>query len=515
MAAKRVLVIAGSDSSGGAGLEADQKVIAAHGCYAMTATTALTAQNTLGVQDIHHTPPQFLKKQIDAVCEDVGVDVVKTGMLASAESIRVVAEAFQRFDIKTSVVDPVMVSTSGSQLLPQAAVSTLIAELLPLTTILTPNLPEAKLLLEIAGVDVKDPENVDDIVAMAHNILGLGPKWVLLKGGHLPLTRGKVVSREESEKEVVLNVLVGESGVTILESDYLKSNNTHGTGCSLASAIACNLASGMTMVKAVKKANHYIEAGIKTSFSLGKGSGPINHFHSTYTLPFTSGGFIPYLLDREDIQKPWKQYTEHAFVQRMGDGTLPIENFKYYMIQDYLFLVQFARANALSAYKSSTLKDIGRSVQQVVTLQEEIQLHIKFCQKYGLEEADIVNQEEDQATTAYTRYVLDIGQSQDWLALQVALLPCLIGYGMIARRLYEDSQTLRVGSRYWEWILQYVGQDYMDAMMRGSDLIEEHAGKQSVSRIEELARIFIHATNMERGFWDMGLRAGRQSDRVE
>lgn len=226
------------------------------------------------------------------------------------------------------------------------------------------------------------------------------------------------------------------------------------------------------------------------------------------------GGFIPYLLDRDDIQSPWKEYTEHEFVRQMGHGTLPVENFKYYMIQDYLFLVQFARANALSAYKSSDLRDIGRSVQQVVTLQEEIQLHINFCKEYGLEEADIVNQEEDQgelshearrdaadresATTAYTRYVLDIGQSQDWLALQVALLPCLIGYGIIARRLYEDPQTVRVGSRYWEWILQYVGQEYVDAMMRGSDLIEEHASKQSVSRVEELAQIFIHATNVSR-----------------
>jgi len=127
-----------------------------------------------------------------------------------------------------------MVSTSGSQLLPHAAVSTLINNLLPLTTILTPNLPEAKLLLQTAGVQVHDPENVDDIVAMAHNLLGLGPKWVLLKGGHLPLTKGRVVSKEESEREVVLNVLVGESGLTILESKYLKSDNTHGTGCSLA-----------------------------------------------------------------------------------------------------------------------------------------------------------------------------------------------------------------------------------------------------------------------------------------
>jgi hydroxymethylpyrimidine/phosphomethylpyrimidine kinase len=127
-----------------------------------------------------------------------------------------------------------MVSTSGSRLLPHDAVSTLIRDLLPLTTILTPNLPEAMLLLDTAGVEVKDPENADDIVSMAHKILGLGPKWVLLKGGHLPLTRGRVVSRVESEREIVLNVLVGESGLTMLESDYQRSENTHGTGCSLA-----------------------------------------------------------------------------------------------------------------------------------------------------------------------------------------------------------------------------------------------------------------------------------------
>ncbi|KAJ4377420.1 ATP-dependent RNA helicase dbp2 [Neocucurbitaria cava] len=401
----------------------------------MTATTALTAQNTLGVQGIHHTPPDFVKKQIDAVCEDVGVDVVKTG---------------------SSLPLDVMVSTSGSQLLPSAAIVTLINTLFPLTTILTPNLPEAKLLLQTAGVAVKDPENVDDVVAMAKHIHERGPRWVLLKGGHLPLTKGRLVSKDESEKDIVLNVLVGESGVTLFESKYLST------------AIACNLASGMSVVKAVKNANLYIEAGIKTSTDLGRGSGPINHFHSTYTLPFTPGGFIPYLLDREDIQKPWKQYTRHEFVQRMADGSLPIDNFKYYMIQDYLFLIQFARANALAAYKSSSLPDIGRSVQQVVTLQEEIKLHIEFCKEYGLEVADIEGQEEDQATTAYTRFVLDIGQSQDWLALQIAMLPCLIGYGIIAKRLFEDPNTLREGSKYWKWVENYVAQEYMEAMMRGS-----------------------------------------------
>lgn len=131
-----------------------------------------------------------------------------------------------------------------------------------------------------------------------------------------------------------------------------------------------------------------------------------------------------------------------------------------------------------------------------MTLQEEIKLHINFCKEYGLEEEDIQREEEDQATTAYTRYVLDVGQSQDWLALQVALLPCLIGYGIIAKRLFDDPSTLREGSKYWKWVESYVAEEYVEAMRRGEDLIEEHAGSQSVSRVDELAQIFIHATNV-------------------
>ncbi|KAF2729047.1 hypothetical protein EJ04DRAFT_503080 [Polyplosphaeria fusca] len=508
MPAKRILVIAGSDSSGGAGLEADQKVIAAHGCYAMTATTALTAQNTLGVQDIHETPPPFLRKQIDACIDDIGVDVVKTGMLASAAAIDVVAEAFQRHQVRMSVVDPVMVSTSGSQLLPEEAVETLIKTLLPLTTILTPNLPEGKLLLKTAGINFKEPENVDDIVDLAKAIQGLGPKYVLLKGGHLPLTKGRLVSKEDAEKDMVLNVLYGDGKPILMETTYLRSKNTHGTGCSLASAIACNLAVGMDISKAVDKANKYVEAGIKTSSDMGKGNGPINHFHSTYTLPFSLGGFIDYLLQRSDVQGPWEKYTKHEFVQRMADGTLPVENFKHYLIQDYLFLIHFARANALASYKSKSMEDIGRSAQQVLHLQEEIKLHISFCQDYSLSVSDLEEHAEDQACTAYTRYVLDIGQSEDWLALQVALLPCLIGYGFIARRLYDDARTVRHGNKYWKWIETYVADDYVQAMANSSDLIEKHAVRQSVARIDELTKIFVHATNMERGFWDMGLKEG-------
>ncbi|EKG20044.1 hypothetical protein MPH_02675 [Macrophomina phaseolina MS6] len=504
MDGKRILVVAGSDSSGGAGLEADQKVIAAHSCYAMTATTALTAQNTQGVYDIHHTPSSFVRKQIDACIEDIGVDVVKTGMLASASTIEVVANALKEHSVPVSIVDPVMVSTSGAQLLPEDAVETLIARLLPVTTLLTPNLPEAQLILKRAGKTADEPNSLDDIVAMARAVKALGPKYVLLKGGHVPLTKDRVVPTEEADRHIVLNVLVGEEEVHIFETGYQKSRNTHGTGCSLASAIASRLASGFDMVQAVKTANYYIEAGIRTSTDLGKGSGPINHFHSTYTLPFAPGRFLEYVLDREDVKGPWREHTHHLFVQQLADGTLPIGKFKNYLIQDYLFLIQFSRANALAAYKAKNLDDINKSARIVQHIQEEMGLHIKYCEGFGLTRAEIESHKEHPACTAYTRYVLDIGQSEDWYGLQIALMPCLIGYGHIARRLYDDPKTKREDNAYWNWVEQYVAEDYTDAVKAGLEIIEKHAVLQSPSRIEQLVQIFIHATKMETGFWDMG-----------
>lgn len=508
MAKGRVLVIAGSDSSGGAGLEADQKVISAHGCYAMTATTALTAQNTLGVTDIHYTPPAFVRKLIDACISDIGVDVVKTGMLASAGTIRVVAKALKDYHVTTTVIDPVMVSTSGSVLLPKDAIRELREHLLPQTTILTPNVPEAKLLLSDAGTSTTDLQDVEDLIKIAKTVQSLGPRYVLLKGGHLPLKKDGSVAKTDEERELMIDILYGDEKVTRIETAYLKSKNTHGTGCSLASAIASNLANGLEVVEAVKRACRYVEAGIKTSTNLGQGSGPINHFHSTYTLPFPPGRFIEYILGRPDVQKAWRHHTEHAFVSGLADGTLPVESFKYYLIQDYLFLIQFARANALVAYKAKTLDDIATGAKIVLHIQQEMALHIEYCKGFGISKEEIVATEEDQACTAYTRYVLDIGMSQDWYALQIALAPCLLGYGDIAKRLHADPKTKREGNIYWKWIENYVADDYVEAVNVGRALLERNAVLQSPSRIEDLIQIFIHATNMETGFWTMGAGAG-------
>ncbi|KAF2097226.1 hypothetical protein NA57DRAFT_66864 [Rhizodiscina lignyota] len=500
MAPKRVLVIAGSDSSGGAGLEADQKVLSAHQCYAMTATTALTAQNTQGVRNIHVTPSEFVKQQIDACIDDIGADAVKTGMLASADTIRVVADALRRHKIGVTIIDPVMVSTSGSQLLPEDAVQTLREQILPLTTILTPNLPEAQLMLENAGVEAKEPSSLQDIIEMAQSVQKLGPKYVLLKGGHIPLTKDEKISKSEADHHTVVNILCGEEAPIILKSDYIHSKNTHGTGCSLASAIAANLASEMSMEQAVRAANRYVEAGIRTSYEIGQGNGPINHFHSTYTLPFVPGGFVDYLLERPDVKGAWKEHTEHDFVKRLADNSLDIGRFKFYLIQDYLFLIHFSRAYSLLSYKSKNLQHIRDFAEIVVSMQAEMKLHLEYCRDFGLSEAEIVKHEEHQACTAYTRYVLDVGQSEDWFGLHMALLPCLIGYGKIARRLYDDPQTARGSrNRYWKWIETYVGEDYVSAVDAGSEVVEKYAVLQSPSRIEELVKIFVHATRLDYG----------------
>lgn len=197
-----------------------------------------------------------------------------------------------------------MVATTGAQLLPEAAVKTMRDSLLPLTSILTPNIPEAKLLLRDAGKEFGEIHNLDDLIALAKAVQGLGPEYVLIKGGHIPLTEDRVVACTEAESRIVVNVLYGHGQTEIIQTEYIKSRNTHGTGCSLAcayhvsllwlflananslAAIASNLAHGLGMVEAVFSATRYIEAGIKSAPDLGKGNGPINHFHSSYMLPF-------------------------------------------------------------------------------------------------------------------------------------------------------------------------------------------------------------------------------------
>ncbi len=252
----RVLVIAGSDSGGGAGIQADIKAIMAAGGYAATAITALTAQNTLGVHATLPVPAEFVRRQIEAVFDDIGADAVKTGMLGDAEMVTAVAdELARRAATIPIVVDPVMVAKGGAPLLAQAALSNLRDRLLPLASLLTPNLPEAEALL---GRPVDDPAEA------AAALCRLGPKAVLLKGGH-------------AEGATALDVLAHAGGIERFEMPRIQTRHTHGTGCTLASAIAAGLAQGMGLVDAVRRARRYVQEAIRTAPGFGAGHGPLNH----------------------------------------------------------------------------------------------------------------------------------------------------------------------------------------------------------------------------------------------
>ncbi|MEY4644562.1 MAG: bifunctional hydroxymethylpyrimidine kinase/phosphomethylpyrimidine kinase [Pseudomonadota bacterium] len=257
----RVLSIAGSDSGGGAGIQADFKTFSALGCYGMTAITAITAQNTLGVSAIHGVPLEILRAQIDSVVEDIGVDAVKIGMLHAPEVVQVVAQAIRRHAMPHVVLDPVMVATSGDRLTTARTVEVLVQELFPLSALLTPNLDEAELLL---GRKITQKAELEP-AAIA--LLALGAPAVLLKGGHL------------CGPEVV-DVLV-QPGVkpVHLSSPRIESRNVHGTGCTLSSAIASYLAMGTDMTQAVRSARAYILAAIEAGAAVrtGQGHGPLNH----------------------------------------------------------------------------------------------------------------------------------------------------------------------------------------------------------------------------------------------
>lgn len=260
----RVLSIAGSDSGGGAGIQADLKTCAALGCYGMTAIAAITVQNTLGVTGIHGVPLDIVRGQIDAVVQDIGVDAVKIGMLATPDVVSVVADAIRRHQIRNVVLDPVMVATSGDRLIVPETAQALVQELFPLATVITPNLDEAALLLgrSIDGIAALD-EAVSDLLA-------LGAPAVLLKGGHL-------------SGDLVMDVL-GRQGQAAgdylrLQSQRIVTHNGHGTGCTLSSAIASFLAQGLALEAAVTQARRYILGAIEAGAEVytGKGHGPLNH----------------------------------------------------------------------------------------------------------------------------------------------------------------------------------------------------------------------------------------------
>ena len=254
---KKVLTIAGSDSSGGAGIQADIKTITCHKMYAMSAITVLTAQNTTGVYGVQEATPEFVGQQIDCIFNDIRPDAVKIGMVSSSKIIKVIVEKLKKYNAESIVVDPVMVATSGSPLLEKEAMSTLINELLPMGTVITPNIPEAEIL---CGFKINEQ---DDMLRAAKKIATSIKGGVLIKGGHFSNTADDLLYIDGKE--------------VWYKQEKIYNENTHGTGCTLSSAIACNLADGYSIEDSIRNAKSYITGALKAGLNLGKGSGPLEH----------------------------------------------------------------------------------------------------------------------------------------------------------------------------------------------------------------------------------------------
>jgi hydroxymethylpyrimidine/phosphomethylpyrimidine kinase len=257
----RLLIIAGSDSSGGAGIQADIKTATALGAYAMTAITAVTVQNTRGVSAVHAIPPETVAAQIDAVLSDIGADAIKTGMLASAGIVEAVAAALTSYSAVPLVVDTVMIAKGGSALVDEAGVEAMKRRLIPRAAVITPNAPEAARLTGLAV------ETADDQIRAGKRLVEMGARAVLVKGGHVA-------------GDSVADVLVDASGVQMFRTPRIANPSTHGTGCTLATAIATGLAQKLSLLAAVERARAYVLEAIRTGLPFGHGIGPLNHLHA-------------------------------------------------------------------------------------------------------------------------------------------------------------------------------------------------------------------------------------------
>lgn len=258
----RVLTIAGSDSGGGAGIQADIKTFTALKVYGMSVITSITAQNTTKILGIKNLDPEFIELQLVAVATDIGVDAVKTGMLSTSKIIKSVAEKLKKYNIEKIVVDPVMVSKSKARLLDQDAETTLIRDMIPIAYLITPNIPEAEVL---SGMRI---DSIEAMKRSAEVISGKGAKYVLVKGGHL------------QNNDEATDILFDCADFYEISTRWINTKNTHGTGCTYSAAICANLAKGLDVIDAVSNAKDYVTGAIEKSFNIGKGNGPLNHYYN-------------------------------------------------------------------------------------------------------------------------------------------------------------------------------------------------------------------------------------------
>ncbi|WFC98836.1 trifunctional hydroxymethylpyrimidine kinase/phosphomethylpyrimidine kinase/thiaminase [Malassezia yamatoensis] len=609
----QVLTIAGSDSGGGAGIQADLKTFLALGTYGMSVITAVTAQNTQGVQGVRAQDAAFVKMQFDSVVNDIRVDGIKIGMLANKELVHEIVKCLQDYKqthtLTRIIVDPVMVSTSGSLLLSDDAIRDVIHDLLPLSDLLTPNLPETRQILHTAGIACEDEQNtLSWMMRAARCIAELNDSNALIKGGHVPIkhqdlkdvlhqagvtislnsdaedtnelceTRGAfqwqtpniakypddVTGRENAEIEQVLgaslyrsrgidmflvrgvndarvlkrnadrissdlytvDVLYESSSqlLTLYVKPTMSTSATHGTGCTLSSAICASQAHGHTLRVSIAYALQYLQQALHSGIEhLGKGPGPLNHGANICMRGVPKGTlhcstpFAHKLIARS--WELWHRYTRHPFIVRMGQGTLSKSAFLWFLRQDYIYLQHYARVWALAAADSTSSKhDLRDYLVVSKAALDETEMHLRVCERAGLSRAEVESTEESHATMAYTRYVMDQARG-GLLPLLVSVASCALGYAEVGLWLKEqcdrqDVEIHHLDPIFASWIEEYAGDQYQNAAKSILEVLERAAAilEPNIEQTERLQSVWNNATRLEIGMWDEAIAYGEHVD---
>jgi len=481
-----VLSIAGSDPSGGAGIQADLKSIAANGGYGMAAITALTAQNTRGVSNVHVPPADFLALQLEAISSDITVDAVKIGMLGNAEVIDTVSEWLEANRPPVVVLDPVMVASSGDRLLDSDAEAAL-ARLLGLADVVTPNIPELAVLLgEDPATDWESALEQGKRLVAAHGAA------VLVKGGHL-------------EGETAWDALVDLSGrpasdVTVFEGPRVDTANTHGTGCSLSSAVATLLGAGLDADLAVRRAKSWLLEAIQTSSELavGQGHGPVNHFHHG-VLP-TARSEAGYATDLwatagEDLERIYAL----PFIAALGDGSLAEPDFAYYLAQDALYLNTYSRVLAAASTLAPTEAEQAFWAKGArECLDVEAELHRSWL--VGREVSMVPGPE----TRQYVDHLLARAAEGDYAVLIAAVLPCYWLYaevGAVLFREFEESGSPE-SHAYAAWLRSYSDPAFAESTRQAIAWTARAAQEASPARWARMREAFAVSSGFEVDFFD-------------
>ncbi|SCU96424.1 LAFA_0G06260g1_1 [Lachancea sp. 'fantastica'] len=548
-----VLTVATSDSSGGAGIEADLKTFTAHKCYGLTCLAALTAQTPKNVFSIHEVPREHFELALTSNLRDMRVDAIKTGMLTknSVEVLLEVLSAMEPSKRPFLVVDPVLIASSGASLVKDESVVQRIKLLAPLASLLTPNVHEASQLLGCSEEELQ-LRSVKDMISKAKELQEkTGCPNILLKGGHVPWT-------DKDNKCIVTDVLYKANDECIVyESERCESKNTHGTGCTLASAIASNLARGETLEHAVYGGIQYVHNAIQVGCHVSNPhiteNGPINHVYaikapllemvddlcySAHALAIStddkfatkqdpsarsddcsrrssstsslvsqirdSGHFFEYLISDSRVKPHWESYVNHEFVKRVANGTLEREKFKFFLEQDYAYLDNYAQVHCLAASKAPTAEDFDKSVDIVSKIKTEMNKHReKMMAHFDIDDMKHFDQiQMGSALRNYARFFDDVSKHGSWAHLCAALSPCLMGYGHALRNV-KDEVTVDKNDIYYAWCQDYLAPWYVEGMEEGLILLDRIC--QMTDDWDILCEIYAAVCKLETEFWDAAL----------